>query len=72
MRTDKICWPSSRGFITSCTTYASKNRQTKIIREQIDNGTIVKRIDQDLNGIIKKIITYITTENKFTKNIDIK
>lgn len=70
MRTDKICWPSSRGFINSCTTYASKNRQIRIIREPLENGTIVKRIDQDKNGIIQKIITYISTENKFAKNVE--
>ncbi len=70
MKTNKICWPSSRGLINSCTTYTTKNRQTKIIREPIDNGTVVKRIDKDKNGIIQKIITYISTENKFTKTVE--
>lgn len=67
MKTNRICWPSSRGLINSCTTYLTKNGSVKIIREPIEQGVILKRINQDNNGIIKKVITYISKNGKQQK-----
>lgn len=70
MRLERICWPSSRGFINSCTKYANKDRNIAIIREPMDQGVIIKRIDSDKNNIIKRIATYISNNGKLTKTIE--
>lgn len=71
MRVDTLRWPSSRGFINSCNEYVSKSgKKVQILRYPQDNGSLIKRIDKNKEGIIERIMTFVTANGKTKKTID--
>ncbi|MBS6603970.1 MAG: hypothetical protein KH301_09490 [Brachyspira sp.] len=70
MKVNRVCWPSSRGLINSCTEYVKKDRIVKILREPFDQGIVLKRIDCDKDGFVKKITTYINKNGNQTKSVE--